>query len=492
MRLSDLLSYDDFTVQSHDNPDPDALASGYGVYTYLKNAGKKVRFIYSGMFEIQKSNLLLMKEMLEIPIEYEAKPAHCNFLITVDCQCGQRNVTTPTADHVATIDHHQISGTLPDLADVRSNLGSCSTIIWDLLKKEDFPIEENEQLATAMYYGLYTDTNGFAELVHPMDKDLRDEAKWNRNILRILLNSNLSLDEMSIAGDALLHHEFFSDYKYAILKADPCDPNILGVISDMVLSVDKVEVCLVYSVLPFGIKLSIRSCVPTTKASDLAAYLCKGVGNGGGHLDKAGGFIQLDLIGDQTPETFVKSRMKSYFENSEVIYAATYEADIASMKEYEKLPIKLGYVKATDVASVGTKICIRTLEGDFEVEVADDLYIIIGIKGEIYPNRGEKFHRSYKMVDDPYVFTGEYAPTIKDVYEGKSLDLIQYAKTCVSMGTTHIFSKPIERITKIFTAWDQEKYMLGNPGDYIAVRTDDYHDAYIIEKNIFGMTYKEV
>lgn len=491
MKLSDLLDHEEITIQCHDNPDADALASGYGLYLYFSSKGKPVRFIYSGKFKIQKSNLVHMIDLLEIPVEYEENPTPCPFLITVDCQYGERNVTTVDADSIAVIDHHQVNGNLPPLSDVRSGLGSCSTVIWDLLKKENYPVNADEKLATAMYYGLYTDTNGFAELTHPMDRDLRDEAIWNRATLRTLLNSNLSLEEMGIAGDALIHHDYYEDYKYAIIKSEPCDPNILGVISDMVLSVDKVETCLVYNILPFGIKISVRSCVPTTKASDLAAYLCKGVGNGGGHIDKAGGFIQKDLIND-APEKFLQKRMHDYFANSEVIYAATYDADIASMKEYEKLPIKLGYVKATDVAAVDTKVCIRTMEGDFEMEVTDDLYIIIGIDGEIYPNRAEKFFRSYKQVDDPYVFEGEYPPTIKDIMEAKSIDLIAKAKTCVSQGVTHIFSKPIDHTMKIFTAWDHEKYMLGNPGDYLAVRTDDYHDVYIIEKNIFGRTYKEV
>ena len=44
---------------------------------------------------------------------------------------------------------------------------------------------------------------------------------------------------------------------------------------------------------------------------------------------------------------------------------------------------------------------------------------------------------------------------------------------------------------KVFTEWDEEKYMLGNEGDYLAVRKDDIHDVYIIEKNIFRKTYEE-
>ena len=86
----------------------------------------------------------------------------------------------------------------------------------------------------------------------------------------------------------------------------------------------------------------------------------------------------------------------------------------------------------------------------------------------------------------------EYVPTIKVKSTGVTLRLIDYAKVCVPSGSVKIFAKPLEKGVKVFTAWDKEKYMLGKPGDYLAVRTDDYHDVYVVEKEIFGKTYTEV
>ena len=60
MKLSDLEVYDKITIQCHDNPDADALASGYGLYCYYRSKGKDVRLVYSGRNKIQKSNLALM------------------------------------------------------------------------------------------------------------------------------------------------------------------------------------------------------------------------------------------------------------------------------------------------------------------------------------------------------------------------------------------------------------------------------------------------
>ncbi len=51
MKLSSLLEYDSIVIQCHDNPDADAICSGYVLYRYFSAHGKKVRFIYSGNFE---------------------------------------------------------------------------------------------------------------------------------------------------------------------------------------------------------------------------------------------------------------------------------------------------------------------------------------------------------------------------------------------------------------------------------------------------------
>ena len=42
MRLSDILKYNDIVIQCHDNPDADALASGFALYTFLTAYGKNL------------------------------------------------------------------------------------------------------------------------------------------------------------------------------------------------------------------------------------------------------------------------------------------------------------------------------------------------------------------------------------------------------------------------------------------------------------------
>ncbi len=498
MHLKDLLNYSQVVVQCHDNPDADAIASGFGVYLYLKDHDIPVRFVYGGKFPIQKSNLVLMKDTFDIPIEYVKDIGKPELLVTVDCQYGQGNVQKFEAKNVAVIDHHRVTGPLPELNEVRSNIGSCSTIVWDMLTYEGIDVNEDTDLATALYYGLLTDTNNFAELSHPLDRDLRDYLKYRRSNIALFRNSNLSLEELKIAGEAMEGCSYSETHRYGFVEAKPCDPNILGVISDTLLEVHDVDTCLVYSVLAFGIKLSVRSCVKEVKANELAGYLTEGVGSGGGHIDKAGGFIDKSSLDElNVPYThegiakFLLGLMDKYFAETEIIYAATYEQDPAGLKKYVKNRLHLGYVDPLLLVPEGTATYIRTLEGDLDLVIDDTIYIMIGIDGEIYPTKKANFEKNYEYSDDPYTFPGEYEPSMKDSKTGKALSVVKYAKSCYSTGSAAILARKLDHRVKVFTSWDEEKYYLGKPGDYLAARADDPNDVYIIAGNIFAQSYSE-
>lgn len=503
MRLADLEKYDKITIQCHDNPDADALASGYGLYCYFRSKKKDVRLVYSGSNRIQKSNLSLMVDKLKLPVEHisvkEGEPLPVEgLLITVDCQYGAGNVTGLTADHVAVIDHHQVEKQPTSLSIINPHLGSCATLVWKLLRDENFDMDSDEHLGTALYYGLYTDTNQFSELSNPLDMDMREALHVDKSLITLFRNSNLSLKELEIAGIAMIRYSYNDDYEFAVIKAQPCDPNILGLISDFLLQVDAIKTCVVFNEVPDGYKFSVRSCIKEVNASELAAFLAQDIGSGGGHYEKAGGFISLWRYEENFPtlhtEAYFNNRMTQYFDSYELIYAEDYQADLEGMKQYMKRNIPVGYVKADRVLPVGTPITIRTLEGDIELTVDEDLYIIIGIKGEVYPNRREKFERSYRILDQKYRHGTEmeYVPTIKDRIDGGTLTLTDFAGVCVPTGNVKIYARELTKGVKVFTAWDKEKYMLGKPGDYLAVRCDDLHDVYVVEKDIFDKSYDEI
>lgn len=496
MILSELHKYNDIYIQCHDNPDADTIASGYSLYEYFKSNGKKVKLIYGGRSKITKPNLIKMIEELEIPIEFvEEVSVNKGILVTVDCQYGAGNVIKFHAENVAIIDHHQQEIFDVEMNEIRSYLGSCSTLVWKMLQDEGFDINKHKKISTALYYGLFTDTNSFIEIQHPLDKDMRDNIYYDNNLIRILKNCNFTLNDMEIAGIALIRHSYIDSYRCAIFKVHPCDPNILGFISDLALQVDKIDTCIVYNETNAGVKFSVRSCVREVMASEMAAFLAEGLGSGGGHNDKAGGFIsekkfnKLNL--GMNKDGYLHNRIKAYFESFDIIYSNSHNLETSTMNIYRKNKLVLGFVSSTEICEEGTSLLIRTIEGDLDIVASEKIYIMIGIEGEVYPIKKEKFITSYRVLDQPFELKNvEYFPSIKNKLTGEYIDFRSYAKSCISTGEVFIYAKPLIKNTKVFTSWDPSRYMSGKTGDYIAIRKDDNKDVYIIEKSIFNNTYQ--
>ena len=258
--------------------------------------------IYSGFSKIQKANLRMMCDKLKLPVEYverEGQQPFPGLLITVDCQYGAGNVTRFEAQRVAVIDHHRIEIENMPMSRIQSDLGSCCTLVWTMLCEEDYPVNEDIVLGTALYYGLYTDTNQLSEMHNPRDMDMWETLNTNKRLLTMFRNSNLSLQELMIAGIAMIRYSYNDEYRFAVIHSQPCDPNILGLISDFLLQVDEIDVCLVYNEINDGYKISVRSCIREVNANELAAYLTKGIGSGGGHAEKSGGYISKRLYGEK-------------------------------------------------------------------------------------------------------------------------------------------------------------------------------------------------
>ena len=55
---------------------------------------------------------------------------------------------------------------------INAHVGSCATLVWRLLTEAGYRVED-KRLGTALYYGLFMDTNQFAELYNPLDQDMR-------------------------------------------------------------------------------------------------------------------------------------------------------------------------------------------------------------------------------------------------------------------------------------------------------------------------------
>lgn len=496
MILADLDSFGEIVIQVHDNPDADAVGAGYAVYRYFLSRGKNVRLVYGGRNEISKSNMRLLVSELEIPIEHVSELPEPELLLTVDCQHGQGNVQLFSGRSIAMIDHHSTGKQSDGMAEIRSHLVSCATIVYSMLKDAGFDVNDDPKIATALYYGLYMDSNRLSEISHPLDRDMIDFLQYDKALVTRLKYANFSIAELETAGIAITNNNYIEKHRTAIVSSEPCDPNILGVIGDFVIQVDSIDVCIIFNECQGGYKLSVRSCALDVAANELAAFVTAGIGNGGGHFSKAGGFISGRGLEEKhpgkTPQEYFLAKMDEYYEGYDVVSYTDERRTPERLRRYRKKAGIYGFVRSADVFPCGTEFMIRTLEGDVYVTASEDIYVMIGQTGEAYPVEKKVFEGRYAPLDGAFTGEFEYAPSAVNLSEGKSIPLIPFARRCKAGAGATIYAMPLEKYTKVFTRWKYEAYMSGVSGDMLCYTEGDDRDVYIVKKEIFDSTYEEV
>lgn len=170
---------------------------------------------------------------------------------------------------------------------------------------------------------------------------------------------------------------------------------------------------------------------------------------------------------------------------------------ILQMPKYIKKKIAWAYVKTTDIMKVGDKFYLTSMENQSRLllEAAEDLYIMIGHRGEIYHINKEKFERTYEPSDeqlDIFEQMLSYLPEVQSYESGEFITIDEIAYLCYPKITGGIYAIPLEHRTKVFNPYNNGEYFLGRKGDYLAIRYDDLSDIYVIQRDIFKDTYEEM
>lgn len=316
--LNKLLLYKNICIQCHNNPDSDAIASAYAVYRYLQSHNIEASIVYGGSEKIKKSGLKMLVKECGIPISHERSIEGYDLLVIVDGQYGAGNVEKLQADKIMIIDHHiQVVEDSEDYL-IRPEYQSCSTLLWELLEEEGYSVAEDEKLAIALLYGLYIDTSCFADLFSGRDMKMKEALFRKQPLFERLTKSSMSVMELMVASDAMYNHYFDVERRFAIVEVLKCEQTVLGIIGDFMIQVDAVYLSFSYTKAGIDYQISLRSCHENLPANEIAAYVCDGIGGGGGHSNKAGGRIIKEKMeekyGEKSIFDVVNMRLCSYID----------------------------------------------------------------------------------------------------------------------------------------------------------------------------------
>ena len=284
-------------IQTHNFPDPDAIASAFGLQKLLGAYGVESRLCYDGKIDKLSASKMLSTFRMEMS-PYESLIAdmkETDRIICVDTQKHAGNVTDFIGDEVACIDHHPTFVPVEyKYQDIRMT-GACATLIAESYALSG--IAPGRDVATALLYGLKMDTLNLARNVTALDIEMLGYLfpYCDPDTLADLERNNMEFTDLKAYGAAIENIELYDKVGISYVPFT-CPAALVAILSDFILALVEVEVAIVASFREDGIKLSVRSEDPEVHAGNLLHKALLGIGNGGGHATMGGGFISRERV----------------------------------------------------------------------------------------------------------------------------------------------------------------------------------------------------
>lgn len=299
-KLVELLSGHKVYLQTHNFPDPDALASAYGLQQFLAKFNIESQICYDG--SIDKLNTKRMISIFDMDVKSAEEILDMvsgDYVVTVDGQKNNANFTDLVGNEVACIDHHPIYNSYEyKYRDIRI-VGACSTIIAEYFYESGLYIDT--KTATALLYGIRMDTASFSRGVTELDIKMFGylHPLVDNNIINSMFNNIMELEDLRAYGAAIENIKIYDNIGFANIPFE-CPDALIAMVSDFILGLDVVEISVIYAKRDGGYKLSVRNETEYVHSGHLVMAALEGVGNGGGHFTMAGGYIpgkSLDKLG---------------------------------------------------------------------------------------------------------------------------------------------------------------------------------------------------
>jgi len=284
-------------ILCHNNPDPDSMASAYGMSFLLHKAfGVRSVLGYGGVMTRAENKAMVRRLRINLQQMVRVQPSRYYAIALLDSQPGQGNnlLDSSKVSPSIVIDHHPLRKVSfkADFHDIRPSYGAASTIITEYIFAAG--LTPTRSLANALLYGLKTDTNSLVRAACKTDFMAFHYLSTlsNPRVIRWIEKPPLPVEYFRDYGHGLASAKLYRDVAVSCLGPIHSEA-IVPELADLLLRIDGVSWSLVMGEIQNMLIMSVRSTSRKYKAGAVLRRLVAKIGSAGGHKEMAGGAIPL-------------------------------------------------------------------------------------------------------------------------------------------------------------------------------------------------------
>jgi nanoRNase/pAp phosphatase (c-di-AMP/oligoRNAs hydrolase) len=278
-------------IMLHNDPDPDAMASGIALRNVLRRT--KTTAIIGAMQGVTRPENQRMVNLLDIHVEAitPASLQEYDRIAMVDVQPHYFGGLMDRVDLV--IDHHpEQTGYTAVFKDIRPDYGSTSTILTEHLRAVDVNI--SERTATAMLYAIKSDTLFFNRSTNRVDLEafsylypLADAA-----LIRKMEGAEITLERLDFVLRAFKGGTLSDQVFTAFLGALPRE-DFIPYVADFYLQLEDVKWTVIAGIVKDSLVVSVRNLGYMKNAGEFVRRFFADIGSAGGHRAMAKAVVPM-------------------------------------------------------------------------------------------------------------------------------------------------------------------------------------------------------
>jgi nanoRNase/pAp phosphatase (c-di-AMP/oligoRNAs hydrolase) len=281
----------------HNDPDPDALASGLALRNVLRRT--KQTAIIAAIEGVTRPENLRMVNLLDLHVDRitPAQVAEFDRVAMVDVQPHYFLGAIDRVDLV--IDHHpEQPGYSAVFKDIRPDYGSTSTILTEHLRAVDANI--SERTATAMLYAIKSDTLFFNRQANRVDIEAFSYLYplADPTLIRKMEGAEITMERLEFVLKAKQHGRMAEQVFCAFLGTSPRE-DFIPYVADFYLQLENVKWTIISGIVNDSLIISVRNLGYSRNAGEFVRKYFADIGSAGGHRAMAKAVVPLRAFRDK-------------------------------------------------------------------------------------------------------------------------------------------------------------------------------------------------